>query len=34
MKEELEICVKSLVTFKEFYDDMIKKVFMNRKILF
>ena len=27
MKEELEICVKSLVTFKEFYDDMIKKGF-------
>ena len=27
MKEELEICVKSLVTFNEFYDDMIKKGF-------
>ena len=27
MKEELEICVKSLVTFNELYDDMIKKGF-------
>ena len=27
MKEELEICVRSLVTFNELYDDMIKKGF-------
>lgn len=27
MKEELEICVRSLVSFKKLYDDMIKKGF-------
>ena len=27
MKEELEICVRSLVPFNELYDDMIKKDF-------
>ena len=35
MKEELEICVRSLVSFNELYADMIKKGFpRTRKFYF